>query len=78
MVGFEEPDIKTNFMRLGTKTFALIQVKWRVIIAITTQIWMHVKLSTSRKLSMALLTLLAATRQTLQLYVDPSLTTVKK
>ena len=32
---------------------------------------MHVKLSTSRKLSMALLTLLAATHQTLQSYVDP-------
>ena len=39
---------------------------------------MHVKLSTSRKLSMALLTLLAPAWQTLQLYVDPRLTTVKK
>ena len=78
MVGLKEPDIKTNFMRLGTETFALIQVKWRVIIAITTQIWMHVKLSTSRKLSMALLTLLAPVWQTLQLYVDPRLTTVQK
>ena len=38
---------------------------------------MHVKLSTSRKLSMALLTLLAAARQSLQLYADPRLTSVK-
>ena len=38
---------------------------------------MHVKLSTSRKLSMALLALLAAARQTLQLYVDPRFTSVR-
>ena len=38
---------------------------------------MHIKLSTSRKLSMALLPLLAAARQTLQLYVDPRFTSVR-
>lgn len=48
-----------------------------MIIAITSQIRKQLKVSTSRKLSMPLLTLLAATRQTLQLYVDPRLTPVK-